>query len=160
MERIKHRIFLDSNVILSGLISVNGAPRLILDLLCLDLPMLQGLTGRFNLMETERNIAKKMPAALPVFNHYLPRLKLEIIPVPSPQELDVFRGTGEDKDVPVLASATKGRADFFITGDKNLLALISRGGVFPVKSFSPAEFLDKVLPDILVGETRRREADK
>jgi predicted nucleic acid-binding protein len=157
MEMKKHRVFLDSDVILSGLISAQGAPRLILDLLALDLPGLQGVTGRFNLAEIERNIAKKIPAALMVLNEYLPKLDLEIVPVPFLDELKLYRGAVEDKDLPVLASAAMGRADFFVTGDKKLISQISSGSAFPIRSLSPAEFLNTVLPDILIGGSRGRE---
>lgn len=151
MEKRKHRIFLDSNVILSGIISGQGAPRLILDLLCLDLPMLQGLTGRFNLTEIERNIAKKIPAALPVFNDYFPKLKLEIISVPTPEELASFKGAVGDKDLPVLVSVVNGQADYFVTGDKNLISQIGQKTGFPFKTVSPADLLNKMLPAILAG---------
>jgi predicted nucleic acid-binding protein len=151
MEKRKHRIFLDSNVILSGIISGHGAPRLILDLLCLDLPMLQGLMGRFNLTEIERNIAKKIPAALPVFNDYYPKLKLEVISVPAPEELAPFRGAVGDKDLPVLVSVINGQADYFVTGDKNLISQIGQKGGFPFKTVSPADLLDKMLLGILRG---------
>jgi predicted nucleic acid-binding protein len=151
MEKRKHRIFLDSNVILSGIISEHGAPRLILDLLCLDLPMLQGLMGRFNLTEIERNIAKKIPAALPVFNDYYPKLKLEVISVPAPEELAPFRGAVGDKDLPVLVSVINGQADYFVTGDKNLISQIGQKGGFPFKTVSPADLLDKMLLGILRG---------
>ena len=152
MERKRHRIFLDSNVILSGLFSGTGAPRLILDLLCLDLPALTGLTGRFNLMEIERNLEKKMPAALPAYQKYLPLLKLEVIPLPSREDLRPLSGAAEEKDLPVLASALNGGADYLVTGDKKLLSLISRKGGFPFKTVSPSEFLDKALPEILAGK--------
>jgi predicted nucleic acid-binding protein len=153
----KHRIFLDSNVILSGLFSEKGAPRLILDLLCLDLPVLQGVTGRFDLTEIERNIAKKVPGALMVFDEYLPKLNLEIVPVPFLDELEPFRGAVDDKDLPVLASASMGRADFLVTGDNGLLAQISGQGAFLIKSLPPAEFLDRVLPVILAGKSPTRK---
>jgi putative PIN family toxin of toxin-antitoxin system len=152
MEKKRHRIFLDSNVILSGLFSERGAPRLILDLLSLDLPVLTGLTGRFNLMEIERNLEKKMPAALPAYLSFLPRLKLEVIPLPSREDLRPLSGTAEEKDLPVLASAVNGRADYLVTGDKKLLALIGREGVLPFKTVSPSEFLDRILPEILAGK--------
>lgn len=151
MEIKTHRVFLDSNVLLSGLVSGQGAPCLILDLLSLDLPTLQGLTGRFNLTEIERDIAKRVPAALTDFDDGLPKLDLDIIPVPFPEELELFRGSVEDKDLPVLASAIMGKADFFITGDKTLLSRISREGAFPIRSLGPAEFLDTVLPGLLAG---------
>ena len=43
------RVFLDSNVILSGLFSDRGAPRIILDILSLNLSFITGITGRYNI---------------------------------------------------------------------------------------------------------------
>jgi predicted nucleic acid-binding protein len=154
VEIKKHRIFLDSNVILSGLFSERGAPRLILDLFNLDLPVLTGVTGRFNLTEIERTLENKMAAALPTYRLYLPKIKLDIIPLPSWDDLRPFVGAAEDKDLPVLASVVNGNADHFVTGDKKLISLIRRIGGFPFRIFSPAEFLDKVLPEILGGKRR------
>jgi putative PIN family toxin of toxin-antitoxin system len=160
MEKRKLRVFLDSNVILSGLISGRGAPRLILDLLSLRLPVLQGVTGRYNLTEIERNIARRLPEALPVLNEYLPKLDFEIVPVPFPEELAPFRGAVDDNDLPVLASASMGRADLFVTGDKKLLAQIGRQQAFSIRSMSPSDFLDRVLPDILAGERPPKGKDR
>jgi predicted nucleic acid-binding protein len=153
METKKHRLFLDSNVILSGLFSDRGAPRLILDLLSLDLPVLTGLTGRFNLTEIERNLEKIMLEALPIYRLSLPKLKLEIMPLASQEDLRPLAGAAE-KDLPVLASAINGKADHFLTGDKKLISLIRQKGGFPFKTASPAEFLDKVLHEILAGKRR------
>ncbi len=154
MDPKRHRVFLDSNVILSGLFLAVGAPRLILDLLSLDLPVLAGLTGRFNLVEIERNIRKKMPSALPAYRRVLPKLKLEIVPLPSPADLRPLSGATDDKDLPVLASVINGKANHFVTGDKKLAALIGRKGGFSFKTSGPAEFLDKVMPEILGGKRR------
>jgi putative PIN family toxin of toxin-antitoxin system len=160
MEERKLRVFLDSNIILSGLISSQGAPRLILDLLSLRLPILQGVTGRYNLAEVERNIARRLPKALPVFSEYLPKLDLEIVPVPFVEELEPFQGAVDDNDLPVLASAAMGRADLFVTGDKKLLAQIERQQAFSIRSISAADFLDRVLPDILTGEKPLKGKDR
>ena len=83
VQRKKCKVFLDSNVLLSGLFSDKGAPRIILDLLTLNLPILAGATGRYNLIEVERNLKKKMPQAMPLYHKYLPRLRLEIVEMPS-----------------------------------------------------------------------------
>jgi predicted nucleic acid-binding protein len=115
------------------------------------------VTGRFNLTEIGRNIARRFPAALLVLDEYLPRLDLEIVPVPFLDELEPFRGAVDDKDLPVLASASMGRADFLVTGDKGLLAQLSGQGVFLIKSLPPAEFLDRVLPVMLAGKSPTRE---
>ena len=142
------RVFLDSNVILSGLLSGKGAPRIILDILCLKLPFLAGLTGRYNIMEIERNLARKMPDALPIYKEYIPEINLTIVPLPKPQEIRRYSGSIADKDIPVLASAVKGRADFLVTGDKKDFAKLKAKGNYPFKIVSPAEFVDTILPEI------------
>jgi predicted nucleic acid-binding protein len=141
------KVFLDSNVIISGLFSDKGAPRVILDLLCLGFPVLIGVTGEYNLIEIERNLTKKMPDVLPIYKKYLPLLNLEVIPLPSSGEINRLSGTTSDKDIPVLASATRGDVDFLVTGDKK--DFIKLKGKCPFKVLTPAEFLDGILPEIL-----------
>lgn len=149
MKRKEVRIFLDSNVLFSGLFSDKGPPRLILDVLGLGLPTLIGLTGRYNLIEIERNLEKKLPAALPVFQAYLMKLKMEMVPLPSREDVRRLAGAASPKDVPVLASAINGKADFLVTGDKELLLSAKGKHPFPYKIVSPADFLECILPDIL-----------
>ena len=148
------KVFLDSNVIISGLFSDRGAPRVILDLICLELPMLTGATGEYNLIEIERNLTKKMPDVLPVYRKYFAMLNLEVVPLPSSGEINKLSGTTSDKDVPVLVSAINGKVDFLITGDKK--DFVKLKGKYPFRILTPAEFLDVILPEILkaleVGE--------
>jgi putative PIN family toxin of toxin-antitoxin system len=143
------RVFLDANVILSGLISDKGAPRILLDLLTLKLPFLVGCTGRFNLMEIERALKKKLPSLLPLYRQYLPLLNLRIIPLPQAHELKQFASRIAEKDVPVLVSAIKGKADFLVTGDKQHFQRLRAGKDLPLQIKTPAEFVDKILPEIL-----------
>ena len=145
------RLFLDSNVMLSGLLSDKGAPRIILDLLSLGLPFLIGSTGRFNLIEIERNLKKKMPGIWPVYKRYLPRLNLRVIPMPHPQELRGFSGEIADKDIPILVSAIRGKADFLITGDRRHFGRLKGVEKYQLKIVTPSEFVDSILPDILKG---------
>ena len=81
MARKRLRFF-DSNVIISGLFSDKGSPRIVLDLLSLDLPLLSGATGEYNIVEIERNLLKKMPDVLPVYRRYLKYLTLRLSPCP------------------------------------------------------------------------------
>jgi predicted nucleic acid-binding protein len=149
------RVFLDSNVILSGLLSDKGAPRILLDLLSIGFPFLIGLTGRYNLMEMERNIKKKMPGILSVYKEYFPRLNLRIIPLPPKGELREYSGKIADKDIPVLVSALRGKVDFLITGDKQHFGKMKDLDKYPFHVVTPSEFLDSILPEILkeLGET-------
>ena len=145
------RVFLDSNVILSGLLSERGAPRIILDLLSLRLPFLIGATGRYNLTEIERNLKNKMPALLPLYKTYLPRVKLKVIPLPRPEDLRDFSGQIAEKDMPVLFSAMRSRADFLVTGDKQHFGKVKGDDKYPFHVLTPSEFVDSILPEILKG---------
>ncbi|HSA94889.1 MAG TPA: PIN domain-containing protein [Acidobacteriota bacterium] len=160
MEPRAVKVFLDSNVILSGLISDRGAPRLILDLISLGLPLLRGVTGRYNLTEIERNIAGKLPAARSVLNEGLPGMNLEIVFLPFLDEMAPFRGIVDDEDLPVLVSALIAKADYFLTGDTNSLGQIAKHKAFGISPMDPAHFLDRVLPDILAGGKQLKGKDR
>ena len=141
MIKIPVKVFLDSNVIISGIFSDKGNPRIILDILCLELPFIAGVTGRYNIIEIERNLKRKMPKALPIYQKYLPALSLEIIPMPSKKEIEKYYGYASDKDLPVLVSAIKGNVDFFVTGDKKDFSKLKNSSHLKFKILNPSEFL-------------------
>jgi len=145
------RVFLDSNVVLSGLLSEKGAPRIFLDLLSLRLPFLIGLTGRYNLIEIERNLKKKIPGLLSLFKVYLPKVNLKVIPLPRPEDVRGFSGRIAEKDTPVLISAIRSKADFLVTGDKRHFGKMKELGEYPFQVVTPSEFIDSILPEILKG---------
>jgi predicted nucleic acid-binding protein len=145
------RVFLDSNVILSGLLSERGAPRIILDLLSLGLPFLIGSTGRYNLIEIERNLKNKMPGLLSLYKSYLPKLNLKVIPLPRPEDIRGFSGQIAEKDIPVLSSAIRSKADFLVMGDKQHFGKMKELDKYPFHVLTPSEFIDSILPEILKG---------
>lgn len=142
MEKRPVKVFLDSNVIISGIFSDKGSPRIILDILCLGLPFIVASTGRYNIIEIERNLKRKMPKAIPIYQRYLPELNLEIIPLPSKEEIEEYHGYTSEKDVPVFVSAIKGKADFFVTGDKKDFSKLKKQRHLKFKILNPSEFLD------------------
>jgi predicted nucleic acid-binding protein len=143
------RVFLDSNVILSGLFSDRGSPRILLDILSLNLSVIAGITGRYNILEIERNLKAKLPAAVPIYKEYIVKLNMRIIPVPSVDEIRKYAGSTAAKDVPVLVSAINGKADYLITGDKKDFGKLK--GEYPFTITGPSDFLETILPEILVG---------
>ena len=143
------RIFLDSNVILSGLLSERGAPRILLDLLSLKLPFLEASIGRYNLIEIERNLKNRMPGVWSVYKRYLPQLNLTVIPLPQSEELREFSGKIADKDIPVLVSAIQGKVDLLVTGDKKHFEKLKGIEKYHLKIVSPSELVDSILPEIL-----------
>jgi predicted nucleic acid-binding protein len=148
MVERKTKVFLDSNVIISGIISDKAAPRLILDLLCYELPFLQGATGQCNLEEIVRTITKKLPAACPVLNDFMSRLKLEIIPFPEGEKLKKYRGVIADEDLPVIVSAIECGADCLVTGDKKHFGRLRDRKDIPLKICSPSEFVETLAAGI------------
>ncbi|HOE19158.1 MAG TPA: PIN domain-containing protein [Syntrophorhabdaceae bacterium] len=155
MTRKICRVFLDSNVVLSGLFSDKGAPRIILDILSLKLPFLVGVTGQYNLLEIERNVARKLPAALPLYKAFYRKMNLEIIPVPFEKEIKKYAGVVRKKDMPVLVSAIIGKADFFVTGDKKDFNHLKTKGGYAFKIVSPFEFVEDILP-VLISEAAEK----
>ncbi|MDW7759565.1 MAG: PIN domain-containing protein [Acidobacteriota bacterium] len=144
----KTRIFLDSNVIVSGLFSDRGAPRIILDILSLDLPALKPMTGAYNIGEIERTLRVKLPAALSTFRTALKLMNPEIVALPSEGDLAPLVGLTAAKDLPVIASAISGKADILVTCDVKHLLKIEKSRL-SFKIASPADFLDDLLPEIL-----------
>ncbi|QQR79973.1 MAG: PIN domain-containing protein [Deltaproteobacteria bacterium] len=140
------KIFLDSNVILSGLLSDKSYPRIILDLLSLEVPLLKGLTGKYNLEEIERNLKSRFPKILPIYQHYFEKIKLEIIPLPSARSVSSMAKKMSPKDTPVLVSAKNGKANYLITGDKKGFP---KEMAKPILIVSPAEFIEEVLPTLI-----------
>lgn len=144
MARKGIKAFLDSNVILSGFISDKAAPRIILDLLCHDLPFVSAATGQYNIEEIERTISRKLPEARPVFRDYMSRLKFQVVPLPGWAELEKYRGAIADTDLPVLVSAIQCGADYLVTGDKKHFGGLRGRKDIAVKICSPSEFIDVV----------------
>ncbi len=149
MARKRFKVFLDSNVIISGLFSDKGSPRIILDLLSLGLPVISGVTGKYNIIEIERNLSNKMPDLLPLYRKYLKLLNLEIVPLPLSADIKNLSGHTADKDIPVLASAINGNADFLLTGDKKDFSKFKLKGKYSFKILNPGEFLDIIIPEIV-----------
>ena len=132
-----------------GLFQTGGAPRVNLDILSLELPFIVGVTGRYNIIEIERNLKRKVPRILPFYKKLFSKLNLIIVPIPSLKEVIKYAGHLADKDIPVLVSAIKADTDFLINGDKKDFDRLKIKGSYLLKIVSPAEFIDVILSAIL-----------
>jgi predicted nucleic acid-binding protein len=169
------RIFLDTNVLLSGFLSMTGAPRLILDVLASDQSFVEAATGQYNILEIERNLERKLLKAVPIYKEVFAKIRLTIVPLPTSEEMAEARWAAgaTPKDFPVLVSAASWRADFLVTGDKKHFDGLKAGsegiseaksvsgsagiseaksvsgsaGGIPFRIINPAELVDNVLPE-------------
>jgi predicted nucleic acid-binding protein len=107
------RVFVDANVLIAGVVSTGGASQAVLRLA--EIGMFQLVVSRQVLDEVERNLRKKLPRSLPNFAAQMARLRLEIVPDPSPDEVAPWNAMIHPSDAPILCVAVKTAADRFLT---------------------------------------------
>ncbi len=107
------RVFLDSSVLIAGSASFTGASRAILTLA--EVGLLRLVVCPYVLEETERNLVKKLPEALPYYRRLCHSLKWELIEDPAPEEARQWIDVIEAKDAPVLAAAVQARPARLVT---------------------------------------------
>jgi predicted nucleic acid-binding protein len=141
----KVRLFLDTNVIFSGLYSSRGAPSEILEL------YLNGKVGlvvsRLVLDELVVTLKKKFPDGLESMRRLLTSVPPEIVPDPSQDSLQPWLGRLTAGDAAIIAAAANARPDYFITGDNHFLKYrkIKELKTFPI--LTPGEFLSIFQPE-------------
>ncbi len=106
------RIFCDSDVLIAGAASTSGASHNLLQLS--ELTLIACLTSQYTVNEAERNLLAKLPAAVPAFRLVL-KAAIEVIPDPPPSVGQSVANQAHAKDVPILAAAVSGEADFLAT---------------------------------------------
>lgn len=133
------RVFLDTNVILSGLYSAKGAPNVILSAFIRD--EITVVISRQVLEELVRNVNLKLPSVLPALKAMLVNAPPEITADPSLEEINQWDGKLALGDAAVLAAAVSAKVDYFITGDNHFLASHDVRKKAGIDIITPAQFL-------------------
>jgi predicted nucleic acid-binding protein len=60
-----------------------------------------------------------------------------------------YFGIVAHKDIPVVISAIRGRADFLVTGDKKHFEKLKGLERYRFRIVTPSELIDSILPEIL-----------
>ena len=136
------RVFLDSNVIVSGL-AYEGNEARVLELA--DSGRIRLVIVEHVLVEAQDALESKLNRAPGIGDGYMAGLDYELAPVPSPEDLSQAAGVLRDPgDVIILASILAAAPDVALTGDKDLLT-------DEVRAIAPtcrcAEYLDRLRPD-------------
>jgi putative PIN family toxin of toxin-antitoxin system len=133
------RVFLDSNVIFSGLYSPHGAPGIILK---------HFIRGKISvaisqqvLEEVIRTIREKLPAAIPALKRLLLNAPPEIVADPEPEEIEHWTKNLSVEDAAIWAAAIATKPDYFITGDNHFFKNPDLAKVAALKIVTPAQFL-------------------
>ena len=140
MPEPKPQVFLDSNVIFSGIYSSKGAPAVILERFIEGKLMV--VVSQQVLDEVIRTIKEKLPEALPALRKLLVNAPPEIRKDPKPEEVKHWSGLLDIGDAAILAAAVAAQPDYFVTGDKHFIGnpeIAERAGLQIV---TPAQFVE------------------
>lgn len=137
------RVFLDTNVLVSALYSAAGPPGQILKLHAAD--RITIVVSQLVLDELLSSIRRKFRQVLPDLRSFLLSAPPEIVPDPSPAEVDRLSATVNFDDAPILAAALAAEVDAFVTGDAALLRQAKRLHT-SIRLPKPAQFLKDLPP--------------
>ena len=140
-ERPRPRVFLDTNVIFSGLYSDSGPPARTLRLHAQRLILI--VISRQVLAELVRTLRRKLPAALPALRTFLLNAPPEVIPDPPHGAVATLQPSVNPMDAPIIAAALSSGAEFLVSGDLRFLREV-RGLNPQTRPVSPLELLNEL----------------
>jgi predicted nucleic acid-binding protein len=106
-------VFADANILIAAAGSRQGASRAILNLA--EMGLIQLVVSRQVLLETERNLRRKLPDGLPLVAEWLSYLSLKMVDDPLPERYMGWVSIIEEKDAPILAAAVDAQVDYLVT---------------------------------------------
>lgn len=144
------RVFLDSNVIFSGLYSPEGAPGIILEHFVKG--SISVVVSQQVLEEVVRTVKAKLPGALPALRRLLVSAPPEVVADPQRQESERWTNRLPLGDAAILAAAIGAQPDYFITGDKHFTDVPAIAEEARLLVVTPAQFLELLERDDEVGD--------
>ena len=110
----KPRIFVDADVLFAGAASPSEHGASLLVLRMAEITLVEALTSEQVIAEAERNLAEKLPLALPIFRLIASRC-LRVVPDPSLPDLQPYRDLADPKDLPILVAALRESCPWLVT---------------------------------------------
>lgn len=135
----RYRVFLDTNVVFSGIYSADGAPGSILDE-CVR-GKLDIVISRMVLDEVIRVFKEKLPRAIPLLTEFLLGAQPEVVPDPEFLEIEQWTKYMPVGDACIFTSAVAAEPDFFITGDNHFLENPCLKDLVAFGILTPAQFV-------------------
>ena len=143
MEKLK--IFLDSNVLISGLYSEKGGPGMILDYFIAG--KISIIISQKVLNEVIEVLSEKLQKMLHFLQEFLLSYPPEIIKDAKPENIKKWSGLVNEDDAMILESAMSCQPDYFITGDKHFFnspLIEKRSGLKILRPESLPDILKKI----------------
>ncbi len=133
------RVFLDTNVIISGLLSRTGASAAILDLA--EAEEIVAVVSRQVLVEADRVFAAKFPQLLERYRKFIKNLGPLLADDPSMREVEASKKIIDAADAPILAAAKKEGVNYLVTLNTRHFHTEKVRAFLPCPIFTPSEFI-------------------
>lgn len=134
-----HRIFVDSNVLISGIYSPKGPPAKILYLHASGRVAM--VLSQLVLTETVFTLREKKPAAVSALNVFLTNSPPEIVINPSIDQVKKWTEYLHFEDAAIFAAAISSEPEFFVTGDKHFHSTESLSEKSGLRILTPAQLI-------------------
>ena len=136
---MKIKIFLDSNIFITGLGSTTGASADILRLI--QSANLEVFTSKLVVDEVGRNLARKLPKYLPIYFKVLSETGINIYSNIRNINTQISNWISKHSDVVIFSTAQKLKIDYFITLNRKHFYQKEVKKLANFKIITPAEFL-------------------
>ncbi len=110
----KPRLFIDADVLFSGAAAPAEHSASLVILRLAEITLIEAIASEQVIVEAERNLVTKFPAAMPAF-HLLVHRCLRVVPSPQQQDLLPYRGLANEKDLPILVAALQNKCEWLVT---------------------------------------------
>jgi len=130
------RVFIDTNVLFSGLHSSGGNPSRVLE--AAFERRITAIVSVDVLRELIRNVRNKAPHLAPAIGEFLVAASVEFAGGPAPDEILRWYNAGFGSDAPIVAAALATDVEYLCTGDRGLLRRAGGGALVNVRAVSPA----------------------
>ena len=108
------RVFVDADVLFAGSASPSDHGASLMVLRLAEITLIEALTSEQVIVEAERNLAEKLPQALPMFRLLVSRC-LRVVPDPQPADILPYAGLAHAEDLPILVAAMREHCTLVVT---------------------------------------------
>ena len=110
----KPRVFIDADVLFAGAAAGTQHSASLVALRMAEITLIEAYTSQQVIVECERNLSEKIPAALPAFRLLVSRC-LQIVPSPAVPDLSAHLNMADPKDLPILFAAIQTSCTWLVT---------------------------------------------
>jgi len=146
MTRKNLKVFLDTSVLFSAVLSQTGGARKLFHLA--EAGLLQLVVGPTVLREADEVVRRKAPASLPLLAQLLEAAQVETSSMPTPKQIESARSLiAYIPDARVLAEAIRSEADWFVTHDKEHFLKSKKGITLSFEIGTPGDLIQRFKDD-------------